>query len=321
MRVFWMIMAVLAIGVALLWYLRAPVTRPVDIGQLDVPPLDGSAQAPEYPRVVGPRGGPVQLTPTEPGINVTLPLPSPVPAAVPETKPVNASEQAMHDDDHDAIGPVTESVLVPGPASLPDPFIVIPIAGAATPKPVAKTAKAMDKPDAAAAAKVTLEPQDDGSTLVDGKYIIKGEGTKENPYRVTWEMLISSEETYRPRLGKKVIPERVKMLDGKWIKISGYIAFPIMATSGDEMLMMLNQWDGCCIGVPPTPYDAIEVKLKTAAKGQDRLRVAGTLVGKFRVDPYLVKDWLISLYVMDDGELSDLKGEAAPPGMHAGNGP
>ena len=39
-----------------------------------------------------------------------------------------------------------------------------------------------------------------------------------------------------------------------------------MAESADASLMMLNQWDGCCIGVPPTPYDAIEVKLKEAAK-------------------------------------------------------
>ena len=56
-------------------------------------------------------------------------------------------------------------------------------------------------------------------------------------------------------------------------------------------------------GVPPTPYDAIEVKLKSAAKGDDRLRVSGSVTGILRVDPYLVKDWLVSLYLMDDAEL------------------
>ena len=30
----------------------------------------------------------------------------------------------------------------------------------------------------------------------------------------------------------------------------------------NEALVMLNQWDGCCIGVPPTPYDAVEVRLR-----------------------------------------------------------
>jgi hypothetical protein len=89
-----------------------------------------------------------------------------------------------------------------------------------------------------------------------------------------------------------------------------------MAASADEMLMMLNQWDGCCIGVPPTPYDAIEVKLKAAAKGDTRLRTTGTLSGVLRVEPYLVKDWLVSLYIMDDGELLDAAGQATP-GQHS----
>jgi hypothetical protein len=151
---------------------------------------------------------------------------------------------------------------------------------------------------------------------VDDKYVMKGKGTKDDPYRITWEQLVSAQDTYQPRLGRKQIPERVKMLDGKWVRISGYIAFPLMAASADEMLMMLNQWDGCCIGVPPTPYDAIEVKLKTAAKGDARLRTTGTLTGILRVDPYLVKDWLVSLFVMDDGEVSDTAGTAAQ-GQHA----
>ena len=164
--------------------------------------------------------------------------------------------------------------------------------------------------------KIKLEPQPDGTVLVDDKFIMKGKGTKDDPFRVTWEQLVSAQDTYQPRLGRKQIPERVKMLDGKWVRISGYIAFPLMAASADEMLMMLNQWDGCCIGVPPTPYDAIEVKLKTAAKGDSRLRTTGTLTGILRVDPYLVKDWLVSLFVMDDGEISETAGAAAQ-GQHA----
>ena len=59
----------------------------------------------------------------------------------------------------------------------------------------------------------------------------------------------------------------------------------------------------------------IEVKLKAAVKGNDRLRTTGTLTGQFKIDPYLVKDWLVSLYVMDSGELSDTAG-AATPGQH-----
>ncbi len=187
-----------------------------------------------------------------------------------------------------------------------------------TESPKAPEAKPPEAPPAtpSAAAKAKIVPQDDGSVLVDDKYPMKGKGTKDDPYRITWDHLVSADQTYQPRLGRKVIPDRIKMLDGKFVRINGYIAFPLMAASADEMLMMLNQWDGCCIGQPPTPYDAIEVKLKAPAKGDMRLRTTGTLTGVLRVDPYLVKDWLVSLYVMDDGELSDAAGQTTP-GQHS----
>ncbi|HVU62929.1 MAG TPA: DUF3299 domain-containing protein, partial [Phycisphaerales bacterium] len=259
-------------------------------------------------------------------------VPTPAPPAV-ATKPVAAKVTPIETPRATPSTSAPAAAEASKPATDPKPVVAAkPIEGPEIKPETKPDAKAEAKPEAKTEAKpdaikagspaglpVKLEPQNDGSTLVDGKYVIKGAGTKEDPYRVTWEMLVSAEETYRPRLGKKVIPDRVKMLDGKWIRISGYIAFPVMAQSADEMLMMLNQWDGCCIGVPPTPYDAIEVKLKAAAKGNERLRTSGTLTGKLKVDPYLVKDWLISLYVMDDGELSDTKG-TANPGMHAGGG-
>jgi hypothetical protein len=141
--------------------------------------------------------------------------------------------------------------------------------------------------------------QGDGSYLVDDKYVIKGKGTAEAPLEITWDYLISAQESYQPRLGKKKLPGRLSMLNGKEVKITGYMAFPVMAQEQTEMLMMLNQWDGCCIGVPPTAYDAIEVKLKEPAVGMDRLATYGSVRGKMKVEPYLVKDWLVSLYAMD----------------------
>lgn len=175
-------------------------------------------------------------------------------------------------------------------------------------KPAAASSSSSTKPAVSGSGPAKLVKQDDGTTLVDDRFVIKGAGTKADPYRVTWEQLVSAQEVYQPRLNRKVIPDRVKMLDGKWVRISGYIAFPIMASSNDEMLMMLNQWDGCCIGVPPTPYDAIEVKLDKPAKGEERLRATGTVQGILRVDPYLVKDWLVSLYLMDNASVSDTGG-------------
>jgi len=146
--------------------------------------------------------------------------------------------------------------------------------------------------------------QKDGAILADGKYTIKGDGTAERPYELSWELLMSAADTFIPRLGEKQIPQRIAMLDGAHVRISGYIAFPLIVTEASECLVMLNQWDGCCIGVPPSPYDAIEVKLSAPTDNSRRHIVrVGTLEGVFRIDPYVVEKWLVGLYLLENARL------------------
>jgi hypothetical protein len=78
-----------------------------------------------------------------------------------------------------------------------------------------------------------------------------------------------------------------------------------MVSETKELIVMLNQWDGCCIGVPPTPYDAIEVKLLEPAKrgGRHASFNFGGVRGTFRVDPYLVENWLVGLYILDGARM------------------
>jgi hypothetical protein len=147
--------------------------------------------------------------------------------------------------------------------------------------------------------------QPDGSMLADGKYRIEGSGTREQPYRVGWDCLASAGKTYVPRLKQNELPQRVAMLDGAWIRIDGYVAFPLMLQESAEVLVMLNQWDGCCIGVPPTPYDAIEAKLTEPMKpGKRHAFNFGTVVGRLKVDPMLVENWLVGMYQLEEATLS-----------------
>jgi hypothetical protein len=94
------------------------------------------------------------------------------------------------------------------------------------------------------------------------------------------------------------------MLDGKTVRLTGHVAFPMTTKEPRELLSMLNQWDGCCIGTPPTPYDAVEVALTDTVVGDDRFATTGKVVGTFHVKPYLQGDWLIGLYVMEDAKLT-----------------
>jgi hypothetical protein len=148
----------------------------------------------------------------------------------------------------------------------------------------------------------SAERKPDGSILLDGKFVVLGEGSKENPYVVTWEILTSADADFDPQAGKKQIPYRIAMLHDRYVKLGGFIAFPMNMQQPKELLLMLNQWDGCCIGVPPTPYDAIEVVLDKTVEGEDRFATTGSLLGKFQVKPYVVGDWLVGLYVMDRGD-------------------
>jgi hypothetical protein len=221
-----------------------------------------------------------------------------------------------------AIGPGAPSKTVATPAGAPVPATVAkvpePAAAAGPNAPTVEASASLTDNIVADATPKTPEGhaivrQDDeikivkkadGQMLVDDRYALRGDGSEAAPFEITWEYLVSAQETYDPKKGKKKVPERVAMLDGKHVRITGYIAFPLMAQSPKELLAMLNQWDGCCIGVPPTPYDAIEVRLKDAATQEQKFTNYGSVEGTFQVKPYVVGEWLVGLYVMNGANLS-----------------
>lgn len=152
-------------------------------------------------------------------------------------------------------------------------------------------------------AAMTIARNEDGSITIGDTYTITGSGTRENPYMVSWEYMVSLREYYNPREGKKAIPSHIAMFDGSYVSIAGYLQFPLATPEPVECLVMLNQWDGCCIGVPPTPYDAIEVSLSDPASREQKFAVEGRIVGKLKIDPYLVGNWLIGLYLLTDASV------------------
>ncbi|MEM1071242.1 MAG: hypothetical protein AAGB48_02675 [Planctomycetota bacterium] len=175
--------------------------------------------------------------------------------------------------------------------------------------------------DATAPAGLALDRRDlpNGTTLINDRFVLAGKGTKDAPYEITWDYLTSARETYLPRDGKTEIPPHIAMLEGTYVRIGGYVTFPLASPEPKELLIMLNQWDGCCIGLPPTPYDAIEVSLATPATRDEKFAVEGVLVGKLKIDPYLVGDWLIGLYIIGDATL-DVSGSRSAEEVY-GNSP
>jgi len=249
---------------------------------------------PDEPKVADPV--PAEATPTE---TTKPPAQTPLPAPTAPTGSANPSTQRSEEN---LLLKIQQDIAAERAAAAAKKA-----AAEMTPPPA--TEPATDGPFGQAKAEV----KPDGSLLVEGKYIIKGKGTQAEPFKVTWDHLISAQHDYNPKEGQKTIPARIQALHEKWVEITGYIAFPLMANETDELLSMMNQWDGCCIGIPPTPYDAIEVRLTTAVAGDSRLTTYGSLKGVFKVDPHLVGGWLVGLYVMDQGKLTPVAyGGVAP---------
>ena len=293
---------------------KAPVAQPTaqPVAEVGTHAAPAPAAAPEpvkeNPIVAAPEVAPKAASPA------SEPAAKPEPVKPEPAKPEPAKPAA-------AAAPKSEPVSVAVPAAPVAKTPDAPKATSTTPPttptaaPAAATATATDAKPAASDGSVQkigayevspgkIEKKPDGSMLLDDKYVVKGEGTKEKPYEITWELLTSVDQAFDPHAGKNKIPQRIAMLQDKYVKFGGYIAFPMNMQQPKELLLMLNQWDGCCIGVPPTPYDAIEVTLNKSVTGEDRFSTTGSVVGKMGIKPYVVGDWLVGLYIMDSGEFS-----------------
>ena len=159
-----------------------------------------------------------------------------------------------------------------------------------------------------AAPPTTLTRGSNNQIEVDGRYTILGSGTELDPDRVTWELLKSAYETMDLNGSRVTPPKRLEMLNGTYVQISGYLAPPLWGQETRELLVLLNRWDGCCIGLPPTPFDCIEAQLSAPMKlGAAHTISYGTIRGKFIVEPFKAGTFLIGLYRLEEAQTDDTK--------------
>ncbi|MEO1007182.1 MAG: hypothetical protein AAFX79_01290 [Planctomycetota bacterium] len=136
---------------------------------------------------------------------------------------------------------------------------------------------------------------------IDDRFTVTGSGTADDPYIVPWDLFVSANETFNPSRGKLVLPERVTMFDGTWVQLQGNLAIPFAERQVTEVLLMQHPWDGCCLGVPPSPYDAVEVALAAPILTRPQY---GLVTGTLDVDPFVRGEWLFGMYVLDGAKLS-----------------
>lgn len=265
MRVFWGLVLVLLLTAGVMILMRAAPRPGADVRESSMQERGGALPESPQPQI-RPDPAPTEpvALPSAPGTDAAPAAPDSPAGALTPNEP---AEPMTTSDATPAPDPTPETTPEPSPEAAPEPAELAP------------------------------EP---GTIMLNGRYRIPGEGTESKPYILSWDTLTALESEYNPKKeGMKEIPEWIRVLDGKHVSITGFIAFAFIAPTADECMVMLNQWDGCCIGVPPTPYDAVEVKLATTLDLQQGIINYGTITGVFRTDPYLVNGWLIGLYVMD----------------------
>lgn len=208
--------------------------------------------------------------------------------------------------------PETETDPEPAPAS---PTTIAP---EAQPQNIPAATPA-EQPEPTPANKPESVVKTDTGLLLNGHWIVPGSGTKADPYKIDWDMLVAVQQDYKPRLGQDKIPDWINALNGKTVTIRGYALLPTGMATLSELLVMLNEWDSCCIGVPPTPYDAIEVRLAEPLNNSAKSMFShtgalsfGDITGTFKIDPYIVQGWLLGLYLMEDAS-TKLIGPAGTP--------
>jgi hypothetical protein len=142
----------------------------------------------------------------------------------------------------------------------------------------------------------------DARTLeLDGRYRVIGNGSPNDPYRISWELLTSASAFVDPAQQALAPPPWVRALEGSYVEISAYYSTAVRVPSTTHVLLTLNRWDGCCIGLPPTPFDAIDATLATALdmRGAHLFRY-GTFRGRLVIEPFLAGMYLLGLYRLED---------------------
>lgn len=136
---------------------------------------------------------------------------------------------------------------------------------------------------------------------LDGRYRILGNGSPDDPYRISWELLTSAGPFIDPAQEALTPPPWVRAIEGSYIEISAYYSTALRVPTTRHVLLTLNRWDGCCIGLPPTPFDAIDANLAAPIDMNSKhLFRFGTFRGRLIIEPFAAGTYLLGLYRLED---------------------
>ncbi|MBL9121824.1 MAG: hypothetical protein JNL80_18105 [Phycisphaerae bacterium] len=190
------------------------------------------------------------------------------------------------------------------PNPLPDPASPPPPAPSPTPAPTPKPS-----PPAPTDQSKAVRVLDARTIRLNDRFDVLGRGSVDDPFRVNWQLLSAAMESMDATVGDLAVPPWLEPLNGAWIEISGYFAPTMQSEETDELLFTMNRWDGCCIGLPPTVFDSLALRLdrRISLMGQHLIRF-GTIRGELHIEPFAAGGMMLGLYRIEHGTITTQTG-------------
>ena len=179
------------------------------------------------------------------------------------------------------------------------------------PRPPAPDVTPAQPPAPVVASAPAFQPERmaDGSLRLDARFDVPGSGSEQDPFVIGWPLLASASESIDAAAGRLAPPGHIAFLDGQWVQISAFLAPPLWGERTSELLVMKNRWDGCCIGLPPTPFDCIEATLAAPITlGAKHSISFGTVRGRLVVQPFTAGTFLLGLYRLEQAQIGEMRG-------------
>ncbi|MBA3846476.1 MAG: hypothetical protein H0X45_07515 [Planctomycetes bacterium] len=147
-----------------------------------------------------------------------------------------------------------------------------------------------------------VEAQPDGTRLIDRRFVLAGQGTPADPFRPTWDLLLSAQEIYDPAQGRWALPPRLDLIAGATVQIIGHMTTPVHAQVTDRLLLTWAPLDACH-GQDVAPCQGIEVQLDQPVDYDPHSKTVLTIVGRFALDPRRELGWKSTVYRLDHARI------------------
>jgi len=147
-----------------------------------------------------------------------------------------------------------------------------------------------------------LERMADGRLIVDVYFTLPGgNGTPEDPNRLSWELLVSGQSEFDPLNPPAELPPRLKFLDGKQVILAGETMKSVVSGPSLEFVMNDQVIDNCPACKGPCLFASVHIKLKEPEQLEPKALHVFTIRGTFHAVPVIENGMALEVFSLSDG--------------------